>query len=355
MKRLSYLNQTDKALQLSINQKLGHYFALRSRKGNAAYWLKNAFFVFLSLASYLGILFLPLPFTGVVALSALMGWAIGALLLSLGHDASHNACSKYPAVNRLLSYTWDMFGISHYVWELKHNQSHHAYTNVPEWDWDLATTPLIRFSPLSPKKWFHAYQYLYAGILYSMLALFTVYIRDFQFLFFAKIGKEKAQKHAHTKILSLVVCKVFFFIYSFLIPMYCLKVSVGEMIVIHLSMLLTAGSFIAFVLVPAHINDICAMPVPNEAHEITHSWYKHHFETSVDFAANSRIINWITGATNTHLAHHLFPSICHIHYFEVTKLLKEVAEEHNIPYHNLSIWELYKSHFRHLKKMGNAA
>ena len=46
------------------------------------------------------------------------------------HDANHGAYSSRAAVNRVMAMTLDMLGASSYLWRVKHNLSHHTYTNI---------------------------------------------------------------------------------------------------------------------------------------------------------------------------------------------------------------------------------
>lgn len=85
--------------------------------------------------------------------------------------------------------------------------------------------------------------------------------------------------------------------------------------------------------------------------EIDNSWSEHELAATIDFAPKSRIINFITGGLNTHVAHHLFPNICHIHYYDLTIIIEAYCKEHGYHYMKESFTGGLKSHFRYLKKL----
>jgi len=56
---------------------------------------------------------------------------------------------------------------------------------------------------------------------------------------------------------------------------------------------------------------------------------------------------------NYQIEHHLFPSICHVHYYELSKIVKDTATEYDLPYHaSATFLGALKHHYRHLRKMG---
>ncbi len=107
------------------------------------------------------------------------GWAlIGAGLLhglthlfipfNISHDASHHAISQKEWVNKMLSYSLDLIGVSSYFWNHGHNYEHHGYINVLGKDSNVEGYGMMRFSPdEKPKPW-HRFQHLYALGVYSL-------------------------------------------------------------------------------------------------------------------------------------------------------------------------------------------
>ena len=51
-----------------------------------------------------------------------------------------------------------------------------------------------------------------------------------------------------------------------------------------------------------------------------------------NFLNDNILINHLFGGINYQIEHHLFPTICHVHFPEVKKIVKKTCEEFNIPY-----------------------
>ena len=93
---------------------------------------------------------------------------------------------------------------------------------------------------------------------------------------------------------------------------------------------------------------------PDQNGIIHNSWMQHEWDTTSDCATNSRLMLWITGGLNTHLAHHLFSKISHCHYYDITRIIKKHCEEYKIDYHHYSFGRAVISHFRFLRIQGIA-
>ncbi|MFN6048573.1 MAG: fatty acid desaturase, partial [Bacteroidota bacterium] len=65
----------------------------------------------------------------------------------------------------------------------------------------------------------------------------------------------------------------------------------------------------------------------------------------------SYLAHFIFGGFNTHIAHHVFPDVCHIHYPAITKIIHETLVENNVGhwYKSFTFIDGVKSHIKHLK------
>ena len=81
----------------------------------------------------------------------------------------------------------------------------------------------------------------------------------------------------------------------------------------------------------------------------------HQLLTTSDFARNNRFITWFVGGLNFQIEHHLFPSICHIHYKNLSYIVEKTAKDFNLPY-NLkpTFGDALRSHIKRLKELGRA-
>jgi linoleoyl-CoA desaturase len=110
------------------------------------------------------------------------------------------------------------------------------------------------------------------------------------------------------------------------------------------------GITLAVIFVLAHCvseaNFAPAGPVDSE-------WAAHQIETTVDFARNSRLLNWYLGGLNLQVEHHLFPNICHVHYPALADIVEDVSREFGVRYAaHPTIWGAIRSHYRMLREMG---
>jgi linoleoyl-CoA desaturase len=93
--------------------------------------------------------------------------------------------------------------------------------------------------------------------------------------------------------------------------------------------------------------------LPDDKGIISDEWAAHQLQTCSNFATKSKIATWITGGLNYQVEHHLFPTICHIHYPKLAPIIRSTAEKFNLPYHeNLSYYNAIKSHYVLLKTLG---
>lgn len=337
-----------------LSQRVDFYFKNqhRSKKSNALHVFKVLFFLALTILFYGLILSNQYSGFTLSLLFALLGISISIFLFSIAHDASHNAVSEKKWINNLFAYTWNLVGVTCYFWELKHNVSHHGFTNVTGKDEDIEQTPLLRLSPRAKRYKFHYFQHYYTLLLYSLLSFSIVYIRDIPLLFKNKYGNKIVAKHPPIEIFILILTKFIFVAYMVLIPKYVLDISWAHILGLHMLMHACIGLFIGFILGPVHVTSEAAYRNPDDNGIVNADWGTHQIECTVDFAADKYWVNWISGGLNTHVAHHLFPHINHIHYYEITKIIKSTAVEFGLPYRNYGLVEVFAKHLKFLKALG---
>ncbi|MCU1244468.1 MAG: Linoleoyl-CoA desaturase, partial [Acidobacteria bacterium] len=88
---------------------------------------------------------------------------------------------------------------------------------------------------------------------------------------------------------------------------------------------------------------------------IANDYIQHVFDTTSDYARGNRFAIWLLGGLNLHVIHHMFPSICHVHYAALSPIVKSTAEEFGLVYReNRTISGAFLAHLRWLKVLGNA-
>ncbi|MEL7531664.1 MAG: acyl-CoA desaturase [Bacteroidota bacterium] len=340
----------------TLRAKIRLYFEQtgNTRYGNPKIYRKAILLALLFLTAYT--ICLADLWTGLGALIpvALVGLSMTAFLFNVAHDASHGAFSNNSQINRIMSYSWDFFGMSSYVWSLKHNLSHHSRTNVHGSDMDIEQGILLRLDPHTEKRWYHRWQHLYAPILYAHFGFFAILLRDFQMMGVEQFGNKSITKHPRSAWWSLILGKLWFVLWFAVLPHLLIDRPWTEIALGQYVCLAIAGIYAVMTLVVPHINRGNSFPMPSEKGVIEGSWAEHQVEATLDFAVDSRLAQWLTGGLNTHVCHHVFPNICHVHYRHLTRLIRETALEYGLNYRSYRFGEIIKSHFLFLRDLGGA-
>jgi linoleoyl-CoA desaturase len=59
------------------------------------------------------------------------------------------------------------------------------------------------------------------------------------------------------------------------------------------------------------------------------------------------------GGLNYQVEHHLFPTVCHIHYPKISKIVKATCEEYGVPYYSKDTFtDAVVSHVKLLARLG---
>ena len=114
------------------------------------------------------------------------------------------------------------------------------------------------------------------------------------------------------------------------------------------------GWILGMVFQLAHLVEGTSFPLPNEEGNIENEWAVHQMYTTANFCRESLIANFLCGGLNFQIEHHLFPKVCHVHYREISNIVKKTAEDFQLPYlDNPTFLGALKSHYKLLKKLGN--
>jgi len=293
------------------------------------------------------------------------GWALFFLqvafhftmfLMSVGiaHDGSHNAYSRFPWVNKIMYRVFDLIGINSHMWEYNHNLSHHSVPNIPLYDSAIDSFGLFRFHPRAKYYRFHRYQHVYIFFIYAFATLFKILFLDF-FSFRRKtIGMVNIEHHSIKSIFYLVFTKIVVLTYTLIIPLAVIPVPVWQIISGFLAGHFVSGIALGVIFQVTHLSDHSVFVEPDENGVVYNSFPRHIMQTTSDFCTQNRIVTWISGGLNIHVAHHLFPKISQIHLPALAKMVKETAFEFGVPYKEYpTILAALKSHLRMLKKLGS--
>lgn len=291
-----------------------------------------------------------------LALCILMGIGMSGIGLSIMHDANHGSYSKNPKINDMMSFSMAFIGGSSLNWQLQHNVLHHTFTNIEGHDEDIAPLGFLRFSPNAPYKKIHRFQFIYAWFFYGLMTLMWSMTKDFnQLARYDKMGMLKTRNTTYNKeLFKLLMFKLFYWAFTIVIPLIFVQIEWWKILLGFAIMHFTCGLNLALIFQPAHVVEETEFPLPEgETHSMEDDWASHQMKTTANFAPKAWLFSWFVGGLNYQVEHHLFPTICHVHYKNLSPIVKQTAEEFNLPYHSKKTFlGALSSHARMLYNLG---
>lgn len=344
----------DKAFALELKNRVQKCLADNGKTqfGDGAMYFKVVFWLASWAITYGLILFWDIPGWGKVLLAIAHAFTHLFIAFNISHDANHQSISTIPFVNRILSYSLDLIGVNSYLWRVAHNKEHHGFINVEGIDSNVNGYGLVRFAPWDEKKPAFQFQNWYALLAYGLSTFNYVTVKDFRIM----LNSYKAgEKIPFSAILELVLFKVFYYGYVFVLPAMLLPYSFGQIFLTFLLCHAILGISLTMVFLCGHLTEGAHFPtIENE--KIAEPWAVHVVKTTNDFAVNSPLFTWFVGAINIHIIHHVYPTICHTHYKLLAPVVAQTIKDFGYEYNYIPTFrEAIVSHFRYLKEMGKAA
>jgi linoleoyl-CoA desaturase len=301
------------------------------------------------------LMFFPMPVWLYFVLWLVAGLGMSGIGMGIMHDANHGSFSKNATLNKWLGSSIVMLCGNTITWKIQHNILHHTYTNVHGEDEDIDTGGLIRLHPEQEYKSVHKYQHWYGPLLYAFMTLNWLAPKDFkQLINYNKRGLvEKAGSSYKKEWWKLVGGKLMYVAVLVIIPIIFHPQAWYFVVLGFLSMHFLAGSLLSWTFQLAH-----AMPQTSKFDGINQKqlgdWGIHQLLTTANFARNNKLVTWFIGGLNYQVEHHLFPNISHIHYPRIANIVKEVAQEFDLPYIEFkTLGEAIKYHHQYLRLMGS--
>lgn len=281
----------------------------------------------------------------------LMGGLTAAIGFNVMHDGGHGSFSNSKFWNKIAAFSVNGLGASMLMWNNKHNIIHHTYTNIDGVDDDIEIKPLLRMCPTQKKYKAHRFQHFYVWFLYSFLLIIWVFLTDYQKYFKQKIGIVPIKKLSLFDHFAFWIAKIGYYFMMIALPIY--MVGFTNWLIGFLILSLFAGFVLSIVFQLAHTVEETAFPTPANENNIENEWAIHQVQTTANFATKNKLISWLVGGLNFQIEHHLFPKISHVHYPEISKIIKKTCEEFDVKYIEYKrMRDAVISHTLHLKKMG---
>jgi linoleoyl-CoA desaturase len=235
-------------------------------------------------------------------------------------------------------------------WHQEHVVRHHGHTNVLGEDPDVYASQIIRLHPEDKWHWWQRWQHYYAIPLYSLMWVHWVYNDLVNAIFNTYRLQGRKYWQFWMQIFAGLVPHI---IVGWVLPYLAFHnlwlVGIG-----YTAFFMSLSIAMAMTFVLAHVSDGGIFYLSND--EEQKDWAIHQLETTMDFAVENRFLTWLLGGLNFQVEHHIFPSICHLHYPQIQKIVKHYCLEKNIPYREeKTIRGAVLRHLIHLKTMSKPA
>ncbi len=288
-----------------------------------------------------------------LALLGVLACVVVAVAYNISHDAVHGAISRKPWVNELLLHlTFNPLGPNAYLWRLRHAVMHHSAVNIPGYDFNIEASDILRFAPTQKWRPIHRYQHLYAPFAYMAFTLHWVFVKDFKMLGLKEIGNIRDIEHPWWRVLEVTAWKVVYVLLMLVIPTLATSWAWWQVLLGFLLYQAFVSFQFVITFVGSHLNEGMVFVERDAGDHVPHSFLEHALHTSMDFNPRNPLVSFWFGGFNAHVAHHMFPSVCSVHYPALTKIIQETAAEHGMPYKQMPIHVLFLRHFRYLKQLG---
>ncbi|HTS45435.1 MAG TPA: acyl-CoA desaturase [Puia sp.] len=348
-------NNKDCSFYASLKSEVEQHFSNHQLKktGNWKLYVKSGVLIPVAALIYLSLLFFKMPAIPGLLLSGFLGFVLASIGFNVMHDACHGSYSSQRWVNNMMGLSLNALGGNSFIWKLKHNIIHHTYTNIDGIDDDIAKSPLMR--QCKSQKWFpaHRFQHIYVVLVYAISSFAWIFLMDFAKYFTRKVLTTPLQKMDAKEHLVFWTSKLLYLLFYVAIPIFFVgwKAWALGFFILHIVMGLT----LAMVFQLAHVVEHTDFLHVNQSdfRKVEDEWAIHQVRTTANFAAKNKIISWFVGGLNFQVEHHLFPRVSHIHYPAISKIVKQVCQQHNISYHEFpTMRDAIFSHFRMMKELG---
>ena len=204
--------------------------------------------------------------------------------LCVQHDANHGAYFRKARYNHLLGWTADaLLGFSSYAWRVKHNVSHHTYTNVDGCDDDVSQVPLARFAPTQqPRPWYR-FQHYYIWLLYTLLAVRWQTAGDLISLARGRFAQSALRFPRGWNLAALLTGKAVFFSWTLVVPLFFYPWWVVGVVYLGWAMIFSLVMATTFQL--AHCVEEASFVSRDELIAERRVWAVHEVETTVNFSS----------------------------------------------------------------------
>ncbi len=355
MENIKFDQKKHAAFWDELRSEVNAYFTSHgiSPYANPRLWAKMILLLVLFTGAYLSLFLIVMPVWTMWLVCIGLGVLIAAVGFNISHQAAHGCLSSSPKINRIMGFSFNLFGMSDYMWMIKHNVSHHAYTNIYVNDEALKEDETMRFS--KDAKWFprHRFQHIYGPIAYGLFTFFWFAWLDIDKLMrYNAWGSRKKQPHPKKELIIFWATKVYYIIAFVVLPVVLLPVNMGQWAIGFLTMHVVSSILITNILQVEHLNEKVKIAEVGEDNIVTTSWAVNQLEGTSNFKTNV-FFQWISGPVNYQIEHHLFPTVAGCHLPAISKIVEEKARRYGLQYQCFPTFtSALVSHYKQLKVLG---
>ena len=238
------------------------------------------------------------------------------------HDASHSAISSSPRWNARLSWAWNSMACwDHRLWHKHHVFRHHSFTGDIAKDPDtIHLTPFLKKHIAGGKRPIALSRampltaaVLFVNLLPGMFIGQAIsYARWWQR---GRLWRMDAVKDAPVDVAACVIrCTV--------IALYLSQPAIA------LAYLVAKNFTYAVCILPDHDTE----ETRDAASTPSVDWCEDQVRNSANFATTNPLVGALYGGINYQIEHHLFPTLCHVHYPTIKPIVRATCKEFGIPY-----------------------
>ncbi|MDZ4794653.1 MAG: acyl-CoA desaturase [Bacteroidota bacterium] len=336
-----------------LKKRISDYFkqAGKASTGNFSLYFKAILLVVSFIAVYTHLVFYT-PATWLAMTECIvLGGLTAAIGFNVMHDGLHGSFSRYKWVNELAGLSLNFLGANNFMWRSKHNIIHHTYTNIEGIDDDIEAKPLLRLCETQKYYKIHRFQHWYFWLAYSLLYIWWVFFTDYKKYFLGRIGPTSLTKMSIGDHISFWGFKILHAFIFMAVPIYTLGFSTWVIGFLIYGMF--TGVVLSIVFQLAHTVEDTNFPKANvTTGRMEDEWAIHQLKTTANFATRNRLISWWVGGLNFQVEHHLFPRVSHVHYPEISKIIRKACQDFGVPYIEYPKMRLaLASHITHLKNL----
>lgn len=135
-----------------------------------------------------------------------------------------------------------------------------------------------------------------------------------------------------SELTKLILIKVIYLVIIIGLPIIFTDFAVWQILIGFVNLHVVAGIIMSTVFQMAHVVQATCQPLPDKKNIIHNEWMVHELKTTSDFGRKNGLFSWYIGGLDFQIEHHLFQSICHVHYPKIASIIKRTAEEYGFTY-----------------------